>query len=493
MKDPRIEKFARRKLAQNHLMDYAQTVVHGFLDARHTRFLCNVLEDVERREIKRLIINAPPGHGKSTTVQAWASWFLGKSPLRRVIMLSANEQLALRNSRAVRAHIMDPGYPFDAQLSADTTSVQEWRLSNGKGGLKAVGQGGIITGFRCDAVVSDDIQPDAGTPDTMNALEEWWREILTTRLDPGGVVVMIATRWSTADLVARLQEGKSGEHWTVINFPAIAYGGRDILGRHDGEALWPEVWPLSELLALRDESTEYAWESQYQGKPMPAGGTIFHAKWIEPNTYTELPLAPPPDDFGTSIMKRSGYVDPFEAARIGRSKPFKILSIDCAASNNVASDYSVITTLCFNNGLIYVVDVDRDKSEWNGLMNRVLKAAKKHNPVRRVLIENASAGISLVQELMRTTKLPVVRMVPKDSKLERAMAVTGYFEGNRVKWPTYASWKSECVTELLSFPGARHDDFVDSLVQGVGYLMANSTFSRERRRMVEGSDGRMER
>jgi predicted phage terminase large subunit-like protein len=159
----------------------------------------------------------------------------------------------------------------------------------------------------------------------------------------------------------------------------------------------------------------------------------------------------------------------------------------------VSSDFSVITTLCYCGGYIYVVDVDRDRSEWNGLMTRVLAMAKKHNPIRRVLIENASAGISLVQELIRTTKLPIVRMIPKDSKLERAMAVTGYFEGNRVLWPTYAPWQAECVSELLNFPGGRHDDFVDSLVQGVGYLMNNSMFTRERQTMIATSENRMGR
>jgi hypothetical protein len=124
-------------LARRSLLDFCKRTMPGFqADPAHVKYLATICEQIERGELRRVVINAPPGHGKSTITQAFAAWALGRDPSRRILAISASEALARRNSRAVRAIVKDETWPFDVKLTSD--SVDEWSTTEG-GGMRSIG------------------------------------------------------------------------------------------------------------------------------------------------------------------------------------------------------------------------------------------------------------------------------------------------------------------------------------------------------------------
>lgn len=473
---------AREELARRHLVDFAERTVSGFQCPTHILYVAGFLERVARGEIKRLCISFAPGHGKSTILQCFVAWVLGCDPSRRVLALSASEDLARRNSRAIRSLVQSDAWPFvGVRLSADSTSSLEWRTEQ-NGGVKALGTGGTVTGYRAEGVLCDDVQADAGSETTNASLEEWFRGVLSTRLEPDGWVVMIATRWGDADLVGRITEGESAEQWTVINIPAIA-NEDDVLGRGVGEALWPERWSVAALEQKRQEVGSLAFACQYQGDPAPRGGTLFKPEWFE-HRFDALPsqrVAPPLPVSTHSEFERMMYGTMMKD-RYRELRPIIIQCIDSAWRDGPANDRSCIATLVSDGVDIYVSDVFFDRLKYPDLRRAVLQQYDKHRP-SRVYVEEAASGFAIVAELKSSTPVPIVGINPgRDSKEARAESVTGLFESGRVKFPAGAPWIGELLNEFLRFPHGRHDDIVDAVTRGVGLMWDHILDERERQR-----------
>lgn len=457
----------REELARRRLLDFAKRLVPGFEDPEHIRYLAGLLERVEAGEISRLAISAPPGHGKSTLLQAFAAWFLGRDERRRILAMSASESLAKRNSRATQGLVTSENWVWP-NIALTTESVLEWGTKVG-GGLRAIGKGGTVTGFRGELAIVDDLQADAGSDLTRESDEEWFRGVLSTRLEPGGAVVLIATRWHDADLIGRLQTGASAEQWTFVNLPAIA-GEHDILERQPGEALWPERWPVEALEAKKDEVGATNFAAQYLGDPSPAGGRLFAVEWLSHRydaipLYRPMPYNPPNSEEGTLAWALEQ-----ERRRVGERSALSaitIQAIDSAWKAGIRNDRSVIATLTTDMRDIYVRDVWFGRLDYPDLKLRVQIEARNHNP-RMIYVEEAASGFAIVSELRRETGLFIKGVPPgRDSKEARAESVTGWFEAGRVKFPREASWLEELMNEFLRFPRGRHDDIVDAVVLGI--------------------------
>lgn len=246
-----IAEAANAELARRGVLDFCARMYPGFAAPRHIVKLAEILERVERGELKRVIVSLHPGSGKSTLLQLFAAWYLGRDPKRKIIATSAAERLVVCNSRAVRDCFTDAPWPFATALASDATASTQWETSEG-GGLFGVGVGGTITGWRAPLLLCDDLEDGESSKLELDSLEDWFRGKALTRLEPNGAVVIVQTRWPNDDLPRRLMNGPRGSQWTYIRMPALAEEG-DELGRNPGEALWPERFDVAALEAIRED------------------------------------------------------------------------------------------------------------------------------------------------------------------------------------------------------------------------------------------------
>ena len=265
-----IADLAAEELSRRSLLDFCRRMIPDFQSPRHIEHIAGLLEAVERGDQRRLLVTLHPGSGKSVLLQGFASWALGRSPRRKIIAASAGAELAERNSRASRALFTEAAWPFPVELSRATTAMNRWSTAEG-GGLFAVGVGGGITGWRGDLLLLDDLQNDALSVGERDNLWQWFREILMPRLEPNGTVVLVQQRWGEDDLPGRIMESAEAKDWLHVRLPAIAEAD-DALGRKIGESLWPSRWPLPELERQKIAMGSRAFETAFQGNPIPLEG-----------------------------------------------------------------------------------------------------------------------------------------------------------------------------------------------------------------------------
>jgi predicted phage terminase large subunit-like protein len=441
-------------LAAQALASYSILLNPKFTFARHTKVLVSALEAIERGEIDRLLISMPPQHGKSEQASIrFPCWYLGRHPDRSVVGASYSQELADEFGRKVRNGIIDPRHQAvfpDCRMSEDSSAASRFNLLCG-GSYFSVGRGGGLTGRGADLIVIDDPLKDlqeASSPAIRAELKDWFRGVAYTRLRPGGALVAVATRWHTDDLAGWLLREHSSEGWHVINLPAIAEkDGAD--WRSEGEALWPERFPLSMLERSREQLGPQLWSAEYQGRPVPEGGAIFKSEWFR--SYREAPNIHRVIQGWDSAFKTGTGNDFSACVTLGESRP----------------DGSGATPG------FYVLDVWRDRLEFPDLKKRIAAAAEAWKP-SAVLIEDKASGQSLVQELKRETLLPILPVEAKGSKELRAQLVTPLIESGRVFLPEAAPWRASFLDELVTFPSSAHEDMVDAFVHALGWLRGKS-------------------
>ena len=436
---PEVAEAAREELARRELKSFCERMIPGFQSPPHIRLIAELLEAVEHGESRRLLITLHPGAGKSILLQAFAAWYLGRNPRRKIITASAGAELAERNSRASRSFFTDPKWPFDVELSKATTAQNRWDTTQG-GGLVAVGVGGLISGWRASLIILDDIQNDALSVGERESLWAYYRGVLLGRLEPGGAICVIQQRWGEDDIPARIMESAEAKDWHVVRLPAIAEEN-DPLGRMRGESMWPQRWPLAELERQRIAMGSRAFETAFQGNPVPAEGNLIKSSWFQ--RYDE-----PPTEFTRVVC-----------------------ALDAAAKTGVANDFSAIVKIGVTKGAYYVLDCWRAKCEFPGLMRRVTALGDEMPRPSAIYIEDTSNATALIQTLKRETRLPIVGVSAKGSKISRLEACTGVFEAKKVFLPREAQWLLDLERELLSFPAGKHDDQVDSLVLALSQVV----------------------
>jgi predicted phage terminase large subunit-like protein len=432
---------AQDELARRHLLDFERLLVPGYQTARHLERLGDLLESVESGDLDRLLVTLHPGSGKSVTLQAFVPWYLGRNPRRKIIMASAGSELAERNSRASRGFFSDPRWPFHGvELSKDTTAMQRWTTTQG-GSFVAVGAGSLITGWRCDLLLLDDLQNSALSPLERASLWEWFREVLMPRLEPGGAIAYIQQRWGEDDIPGRIMDSPEGKDWHVVRWPAIAEA-KDPLGRKVGEPLWPQRWPLNELQRQKVAMGSRAFECAFQANPVPAEGNLIKREWLQ---YYDTP----PTEFTRAVTY-----------------------LDAAAKTGVRNDYSAIVKIGVTRNAYYVLDVWRGKVEFPALLRRV-DSLKDEEPVpSTIYVEDTSNAVALIQAVKAETRMPIVAVQAKGSKESRVEGVTGVLEAKKVFLPKEAPWLLDFERELLAFPAGKHDDQVDAFVGALSQVAA---------------------
>ena len=267
-----------REKSQNSFLHYVKKMWPGFIAGRHHKLMADKFERIANGELRRVIINMPPRHTKSEFASfLLPSWFLGRFPEKKVIQTSHTAELAVGFGRKVRnlvgADVYKEVFP-NVGLQADSKAAGRWSTNRG-GEYFAIGVGGAVTGKGADLLIIDDPHSEQEAklamtdPGIFDSVYEWYTSGPRQRLQPGGSIVIVMTRWSTKDLTGRILkssiEDEKVNEWEIIELPALL---------PSGNPLWPEFWPIEELEALKAELPVSKWNAQYQQKPTSEEGAI---------------------------------------------------------------------------------------------------------------------------------------------------------------------------------------------------------------------------
>jgi hypothetical protein len=260
--------------------------------APHLDLIDQAFQRIADGESLKVLITMPPRHGKSRRAARWSIlWYLLRHPDHRIMIASYSGDLADDHGRWIRDAINTWGDQLGLRLRPGSQAANRFDLVGTEGGLVAAGVGGGLTGKGAHvAVVDDPIKDDADaqSPTMRKRLWDWWTSVLNTRIEPGGSIVVIQTRWHESDLAGRILTGETKDDWIVIDLPALADSDEDPLGRKIGEPLWPARYGREALAKIRRAVGERVWWSLFQQKPRPMDGGVWKREWIDGSRLTTV-------------------------------------------------------------------------------------------------------------------------------------------------------------------------------------------------------------
>ena len=439
----RLAQMAEVEGCQEDFLTYVKKIWPEFVAGAHHKMISKKFEGIASGEIKRLIINMPPRHTKSEFASyLFPSWIIGREPKTKIIQTTHTAELAVNFGRKVRNLIATTEYKniFDSvDLQADSKAAGRWSTNHG-GEYFAAGVGGAITGRGADLLIIDDphSEQDALSDTAMDHAYEWYTSGPRQRLQPGGAIVIVMTRWSLRDLTEKVLKAQGyDEHadkWEVVEFPALMPSGKPC---------WPEYWKQEELEGVRASLSSSKWNAQWQQNPTSEEGAILKKEWWKRWEETEVP--------------QLEYI---------------IQSYDTAFSRKETADYSAITTWGVfypkQDGPANLILLDSKKGRWDfpELKSQALDQYNFWEP-ETVIIEAKATGTPLTHEL-RQLGIPVVNFTPSrgNDKLTRVHSVSPLFESGLI-WAPDERWADEVIEECAAFPNGDHDDLVDSTTQAL--------------------------
>ena len=429
-----------REKAHENFMPFVHHVYENFIEGKHHRVIAKKLEAVARGELKRLIINMPPRHSKSEFASyLMPAWFLGRNPKLKIIQATHNTELAVRFGRKVRDLIDDPEYKTifpNTNLKEDNKGAGKWGTDKGAEYF-AAGVGAAITGRGADLLVIDDphSEQDALSESAFDNAYEWYTSGPRQRLQPGGAIIIVMTRWGKKDLTGRLLAQQGGDvmsdKWDVVEFPAILPSDKP---------LWPEFWEKDALLSIKASLPASKWNAQWQQQPTSSESAIIKREWWK---MWDKPKIPP--------LK---YI---------------LQSYDTAFSKKQTADCSAITTWGVfqpeEGGPDHVVLLDAQRGRWNfPELKEVAFEEYEYWEPDMVLVEAKATGTPLIDEL-RLRGIPALGFSPGkgSDKVTRMHMVAPLFEAGMVWAPEDKSFADDVIEEVVSFPNGDNDDFCDSM------------------------------
>lgn len=422
---------------------------HRWKAPPHILLLNNKLKGVAAGRIKRLMVWLPPRHGKSEFCSKYFSpWYLGLFPDNRVILTSYESDFAAEWGRVGR-DLMEEFGPsiFGVNVSPASSAANRWDIDGHLGGMKTAGVGGPITGKGAHVFIIDD--PIKNDEEALSATHRekqwnWYRSTAYSRLEPGGAIIIIQTRWHEDDLSGRLvEESKSGgDAWDIVDLPAIA-GQDDPLGRQEGEALWPQRYPIESLEQKKRVMGAYWFSALFQQRPAPDEGMVFLRHWWKYwENYEALPE--------------------FEEI---------ILSWDCSFKDKVTSDYVAGQVWGKYKANRYLLDQFRAKMNFPTTVSAIKNLKAKWPMASAILIEDKANGTAVIDTLK--DEIPgIIPIEPQGGKVVRAHAVTAQIESGNVYIPNPSKykWAADFIEECAAFPNGKNDDQVDSMTQALTRL-----------------------
>ncbi len=427
-----------------------------FQDNWHLHAIAEALRRVRSGETTRLIINVPPRSGKSIIVSiAFAAWFLGHDPRKRIICVSHSEDLARTHAAAFRAIVSGDWYRrlFPAFQLARTGDRATETMTTERGYRYAVSISGSVLGRGADLIIGDDAMGPLGAISEAHRRRDTnlWDTAHRTRLNNKrtGAIILVSQRLHQDDLIGHAL--KAGQ-WEVLTIPAICteehtyrIGPRpsDLYRRIAGDVLHPDREPREVLEEMRLAIGSMNFSAQYQQDPVPPGGNIIKREWLK--SYETAP-------------------EQFDRV---------VVSWDTASTIGDNSNYSVGTVWGSRGTDFFLLDLVRGKFEIPDLRRRILQLSDRWE-ADSTLIEDTELGRALQQDLAQSNQLrPLLRRARYD-KEARLLAQSARFEAGQVHLPATASWLAVYVAELLAFPTGRNDDQVDSTSQALEYMTSRS-------------------
>ena len=439
----RLAQLDRVEKCQGSFLDFVRAMWPEFITGKHHEIITEKLERVAKGELKRLIVNMPPRHTKSEFASyLFPAWMIGRNPAMKIIQATHTTELAVGFGRKVKNLLEREDYQdifSDSRLSVDSKASGRWDTARG-GMYYAVGVGSNLAGRGGDLIVIDDPHSEQ-TAMSSHGFEDawdWYTGGPRQRLQPGGSIVLVMTRWSEKDLTGQLiraqARDKDADQWEVVELPAIMPSGK---------SCWPQYWPLTDLEAVKASIPVSKWNAQYQQNPTGDETAILKREWWKLWEKEKVP-----------------------------SLEYVIQSYDTAFSKRETADFSAITTW----GVFYPEEagtpnlmlLDSKKGRWDfPELKEVAYDLYQFWDPETVIIEAKATGLPLTHEL-RNMGIPVVNFTPSrgNDKLSRVHSVAPLFESGMI-WAPDEQWAHELIEECAAFPNGEFDDLVDSTTQAL--------------------------
>jgi len=439
----KLDEKTKQEKVHNDFLTFVKHVWPEFIEGKHHKKISEKFNDIANGKIKRLIINMPPRHTKSEFASfLLPAWMVGRRPNLKIIQSTHTTELAIRFGRKAKTLMDDPVYKevFKTRLREDSQAAGKWETEQG-GEYYAAGVGSAITGRGADLLIIDDphSEQDAMNPEALERAYEWYTSGPRQRLQPGGAIVLVMTRWSTKDLTSKLinsQKNLKADKWEVIEFPAILPSNKPV---------WPEYWKKDELEGVKASISIGKWNAQWMQNPTAEEGSILKREWWK---VWDKPKIPPLQHI--------------------------IQSYDTAFSKKETADYSAITTWgVFHPNEdpgeaphLILLDAFKERLEFPELRKEALEQYRYWKP-DTVIIEAKASGLPLTYEL-RKIGIPVINFTPSkgQDKHSRVNAVSPMFESGMI-WAPDEEFADEVIEECASFPYGDNDDLVDSTTQAL--------------------------
>ena len=457
----------KQEETQADFMKFVKVVWPEFIEGKHHKIYAEKLNRIANGELKRLIVNMPPRHTKSEFAShLFPAYYMGRHPKSKLIQTTHTGELAIRFGRKAKNLIESEEYASvfpDVRLAADSKAAGRWE-SNHKGEYFAAGVGGAITGRGADLLIIDDphSEQDALSPHVLDAHYEWYTSGPRQRLQPGGAIVLVMTRWSIKDLTGKLLDAQKksdgADQWEIVEFPAVI----------NDKPMWGNFWDMKGLDSVKASIPLSKWQAQWMQQPTSEEGALIKREWWKT----------------------------WESEKIPRLE-FIIQSYDTAFSKKESADFSAITTWGIftpeDGGPPNLILLDAKKERWNfpELKAEAMEQYKYWEP-EMVLIEAKASGLPLTHELQKMG-IPVINFTPSkgNDKHTRVNSVAPLFESG-VVWAPKKDFAEEVIEECAAFPFGDNDDYVDSTTQALmkyrqGYhVTLKDDFEEEKREPAQG-------
>ena len=449
----------RRRGARAKLGAFCEYVDPEYITSRHTKIMDDALEAVEAGEITRLMICMPRRHGKSKKVsQLFPCWFLGRNPKAEFVQSGYAHGITMVHSRKSRDIFVQPEvsrlFPgvkhaperaAQDKIAVERQAAHEWGTVQG-GRYYAVGVGGGLTGRGARILSIDDPvknREEADSPTIQQKTIDWYKSTAFPALTPDGGVILTMTRWNPNDLAGWILRNaeETGEHWEVIKLAAID---------SEGNALWPEVWPLEKLEMIRAQIGEHEFQAQYQQEPVLRGGNMFDTTSIKVHeSLSEFPEIRFVRfwDLASTVKERA------------KDDPDYTIGAKCAVT--------------MDNGMphLWIADVRACQQEAPRRNALILQATEDDGPGVQVLVESVAGykdTYTTLRDLLRG-KRTVKKISVSGDKVVRAAPLEPVFAAGNVHI-LKAQWNGMFLDQFTQFPSAAHDDCVDAVAGAFEYL-----------------------